>query len=192
MSTTKTRPAALGSGKKFNAYFACLAAYNQGDLHGSWVNLELCESVEDIQECIDHIIANSPAPGAEEWAMHDHEGLSGSCLVGTEWPSFQHLIDYVKTAKELDDSDLKAYKYFCEHEWTEKEPPSEDDFKDKFYGIWDSEADYAENFYEDSTCEEDKGPLWSCIDWEQVWYSEFSQSYSSEYIPDEGYAIFSS
>lgn len=191
MSTVKARPAALGAGKRFNAYFACLAAYNEGTLHGSWVDLEKCESVGDIQECIDHIIANSPASGAEEWAMHDYEGLSGSCLVGTEWPNLQDLVDYVQTVKELNDSDLKAYKYFCKHCWSEQEPPTEEQFRDKFHGIWDSEADFVENRYDDMTREEDKGPLWSYIDWEQVWHGEFyCNSWSAEFIQGEGYAIF--
>ena len=191
MSTVKARPAALGAGKRFNAYFACLAAYNEGTLHGSWVDLEKCESVEDIQECIDHIIANSPALGAEEWAMHDCEGLSGNCLVGTEWPNLQDLVDYVQTVKELNDSDLRAYKYFCECCWSEQEPPTEEQFRDKFHGIWESRADFVENWYESMTREEDKGLLWSYIDWEHVWHSEFyCNSWSSEYIPNEGYAIF--
>jgi len=191
MSTVKARPAALGHGERFNAYFACLSAYNEGILHGSWVNLELCESVEDIEECIDHIIEHSPALGAEEWAMHDYEGLSGSCLVGTEWPNLQDLVDYVQTAKGFSDSDLMAYKYFCEHHWSEKEPPTEEQFRDKYHGIWDKAADFAEEWYESMTREEEKGPLWSYIDWESVWNGEFHcNSWSAEFIPDQGYAVF--
>ena len=50
-----------------NIYIACLASYNAGILHGAWISAPFCD--DDIAQ----MLANSPTPGAEEWAIHDHE-----------------------------------------------------------------------------------------------------------------------
>ncbi len=57
-------------------YVACLAAYNNGHLHGQWI--DAAQDVEDIQSDIAAMLATSPIPLAEEWAIHDHEGFEGA------------------------------------------------------------------------------------------------------------------
>ena len=59
-------------------YAACLAAYNSGRLHGRWI--DATQDPEDIQAEISEMLAASPIPGAEEWAIHDHEGFEGARL----------------------------------------------------------------------------------------------------------------
>ncbi len=54
-------------------YVACLAAYNAGRLHGVWIEAE--QSPEDIWSEVADMLAVSPEPCAEEWAIHDHEGF---------------------------------------------------------------------------------------------------------------------
>ncbi len=56
-------------------YVACLAAYNNGYLHGQWIDAALGE--ETIWEGIREVLKTSPIPDAEEWAIHDHEGFEG-------------------------------------------------------------------------------------------------------------------
>lgn len=56
-------------------YVACLAAYNNGILHGAWMNAD--RDAEAIHTDIRAMLAASPIPGAEEWAIHDHEGFAG-------------------------------------------------------------------------------------------------------------------
>ena len=65
-------------------YVACLAAYNNGILHGRWI---------DATQGEDHLFAEtqamlktSPIPDAEEWAIHDYEGFEGAQL--EEYSSF--------------------------------------------------------------------------------------------------------
>lgn len=53
-------------------YVACLAAYNNGLMHGDWVEVN---DVDSVNERIKEILATSPVPEAEEWAIHDHEDL---------------------------------------------------------------------------------------------------------------------
>lgn len=56
-------------------YVACLAAYNNGTLHGEWINL--AQDIEDVWKDIRRILKNSPEPDAEEWAIHDYAGFDG-------------------------------------------------------------------------------------------------------------------
>jgi antirestriction protein len=57
-------------------YVACLAAYNNGYLHGAWIDATQGEWCiwEDIQK----MLAASPIPDAEEHAIHDYEGFEGA------------------------------------------------------------------------------------------------------------------
>lgn len=56
-------------------YVACLAAYNKGRLHGAWI--EVGDDVEAVRAAVAAMLAASPAPGAEEYAIHDHDGFGG-------------------------------------------------------------------------------------------------------------------
>lgn len=49
-------------------YIADLAEYNNGRLHGAWVD------AEDLDE---ETIRDILKPGHEEWAIHDHDGFCG-------------------------------------------------------------------------------------------------------------------
>ena len=56
-------------------YVACLAAYNNGRLHGSWINAD--QSADEITREIGAMLSRSPVAGAEEHAIHDFEGFGG-------------------------------------------------------------------------------------------------------------------
>lgn len=62
-----------------NIYVACLASYNAGHLHGEWI--DPCQDAEDVWAEIRAMLAASPQPNAEEWAIHDYEGF-GSYQLG--------------------------------------------------------------------------------------------------------------
>jgi antirestriction protein len=55
-------------------YVACLAAYNSGRLHGAWIAVE---GKDAVRAAIAAMLKASPAPMAEEFAIHDHEGFGG-------------------------------------------------------------------------------------------------------------------
>jgi len=57
-------------------YAACLSAYTNGKLHGEWIDCSNT-TVDAIQDQIDAMLAKSPEPDAEEWAIHDYEGFGG-------------------------------------------------------------------------------------------------------------------
>ena len=76
-------------------YVACLAAYNGGRLHGAWIDLD---DADDAHEQALQMLDTSPEPGAEEWAIHDHEGF-GSYPVG-EHESITELCDLAEAIEE--------------------------------------------------------------------------------------------
>lgn len=59
-------------------YVACLATYNNGWLHGRWI--DATQGKEAIQTEIADILEASPISDAEEWAIHDYEGFEGAPL----------------------------------------------------------------------------------------------------------------
>lgn len=56
-------------------YVACLAAYNCGVLHGAWIKVE--DDLEAVLGAVAAMLAGSPEPDAEEYAIHDFEGFGG-------------------------------------------------------------------------------------------------------------------
>ena len=56
-------------------YVACLAAYNNGYLHGAWIDAD--QDADQIRGAIAAMLARSPVEDAEEYAIHDYEGFEG-------------------------------------------------------------------------------------------------------------------
>ncbi len=74
--TVETRP---------RIYVACLAAYNNGYLHGAWI--DAAQEAWEISEKVSAMLAASPIAGAEEYAIHDFEGFEGARI--EEFASFE-------------------------------------------------------------------------------------------------------
>ena len=69
-------------------YVACLAAYNNGILHGAWIEATEAWSM---WEATRDMLAKSPIPDAEEWAIHDHEGFASIRI--NEYDSFERVAE---------------------------------------------------------------------------------------------------
>ncbi|KPI24638.1 Antirestriction ArdA family protein [Actinobacteria bacterium OV320] len=54
-------------------YVACLASYNAGVLHGEWIDASQNEN--SIDHAIELMLEKSPIQGAENWAIHDYDGM---------------------------------------------------------------------------------------------------------------------
>ncbi|HJO66434.1 MAG TPA: antirestriction protein ArdA [Sphingomonas sanguinis] len=59
-------------------YVACLAAYNNGYLHGAWIDAD--QDADEIRGEIAAMLSRSPVAGAEEYAIHDYEGFEGVAI----------------------------------------------------------------------------------------------------------------
>jgi len=57
-------------------YVADLAAYNEGHLHGKWLDLSE-HDLDSLDAEVADLLATSPASHAEEIAIHDSEGFGG-------------------------------------------------------------------------------------------------------------------
>lgn len=57
-------------------YVACLAAYNNGYLHGIWIGA--AQEPWSIYDDVKAMLSTSPIAGAEEWAIHDYEGFGSA------------------------------------------------------------------------------------------------------------------
>jgi len=143
---TKTRGKNMDN---IRIYVASLADYNAGKLHGVWV--DACDDPEEIQEQVSAMLAASTQPGAEEWAIHDYEGFKGFNL--SEFESFE----FVSWLAGMIDEHGKAFISFLETFEPSKLSFSEEnrqsatlDFEERFHGLFDSEADFAESLIEDT------------------------------------------
>ncbi|MDO8674738.1 MAG: antirestriction protein ArdA [Candidatus Omnitrophota bacterium] len=131
MQNTQTTP---------RIYVACLAAYNNGILHGQWI--EANQEAGDIQAEIQDMLAQSPMPKAEEWAIHDYEGFCGLRLSEYE--------DMAKVAAMavLIEEHGEAWARYADH--VGMDDATGDGFKEAYHGQWDSEEDFAEHLAEET------------------------------------------
>ena len=128
--------------EEIRIYVADLAAYNNGRLHGVWIDATL--DPDDIQEQINKMLANSPEGFAEEYAIHDYEGFDGYGLGEYEGIETVHEIacfieEYPALAGELLShfgGDLEDARKAVE---------------DNYSGCYKSLADYAEELTEGTT-----------------------------------------
>ena len=62
--------------EEIRVYVADLAAYNNGFLHGVWIDATL--ELDDIQEQVSEMLKATPLDEeVEEYAIHDYEGFWG-------------------------------------------------------------------------------------------------------------------
>lgn len=124
-------------------YVACLASYNNGKLHGAWIDASL--GADHIQNEINAILKNSPEVNAEEWAIHDYENFGSIEL--SEWSNIERVATLAKLIYEQGDAfaawyDSQDGKNFDTDEIEEK-------FSEQYQGSYLSEVDFAEQLLED-------------------------------------------
>lgn len=141
-NTTTTPEAATpewpGALPERGIYAACLASYNAGRLVGCWIDCE-GKDADDIQQEIADMLAASPEPGAEEWAIHDYCGIPSSF---GEHPDLEKLAEYVAMVEEHGE----AWDAYCEWMGNYATP---EHFADCYRGEYKSPEDFAEEFHEE-------------------------------------------
>lgn len=132
MTTTTTTP---------RVWIACLAAYNNGELHGDWVDLDGLDA-EDLDLEIQTILASSPQPGAEEWAIFDHEGFHG--LSPGENPDLGKLVELVELLVKHGAA-FAGYVNMVGEDYA-----TANEFRETFIGEYASEVAYAEELADET------------------------------------------
>ncbi|MCA9407191.1 MAG: antirestriction protein ArdA [Candidatus Omnitrophica bacterium] len=121
-------------------YVACLAAYNNGFLHGQWI--EVNKSAEEIHAEIQDMLGQSPIGGAEEWAIHDYEGFEG--LQISEYESIDDVVQYAQLIEQHGEAYV-AYVNYIGVDYA-----TEEGFQEAYQGEWNSEEAFAENLADET------------------------------------------
>lgn len=119
-------------------YVACLAAYNNGFLHGKWIDCQ-GKNAEAIREEVQQMLKQSPEPDAEEWAIHDYEGF-GSYKI-EEWTSFDE-IGAIAAAVENSEYDLDFITGVMDYRGCNA-PEALQFIEDNYLGVFDDLNAYA-------------------------------------------------
>ena len=120
-------------------WIADLAAYNEGHLHGRWVD---ATDADEMYEAAKEIIATSPATFAEEWAIHDYNGFPSAVVSELgEYASFETVAN-VATAIEEHGEAFEKWLSVQEH-YELNDPSLGERFEEHYRGEWDSEEAYA-------------------------------------------------
>jgi antirestriction protein len=121
-------------------YVASLSDYNAGRLYGRWLNAAV--ETDQLVEGVRAMLAASPEPIAEEWAIHDYEGFGPLRLseyeslgivsqvalgIAEHGPAFAHWASLIGT------NDEEALSRF----------------EDAYLGQWDRLTEYAEELLDD-------------------------------------------
>jgi len=122
------------------AYIACLASYNAGRLHGTWIDLD---GSMDLDECIQQMLEASPEPDAEEWAVHDNE----ACGAGLYDP--RRVIEAFEACEDAQ-IDWNVFVAFCEHRGEDLDPEQVPQFTEAYAGQDASLQDWCWQLLEDT------------------------------------------
>ncbi len=137
-------------------YVACLAAYNNGILHGCWINAH--QEPEDIYAAIREMLKASPIEDAEEWAIHDYEGFETAYV--REHQSIERVAELAAFIAENGELGAKLVNHYS----TLGE--AKEALSDYYAGEYSSLADFAQEMTESST--EIPDALRYYIDWESM------------------------
>lgn len=122
-------------------YVADLTAYNNGKLHGVWI--DATQELDDIQDQINEMLESSPEELAEEWAIHDYEGF-GSYSV-SEYEGIQSLHEIACFIEEHGEIGSELLGHFGDDLDDAKKA-----IEENYSGCYASLADYAQELTEDT------------------------------------------
>ena len=121
-------------------YVADLAAYNNGKLHGVWIDASL--ELDDIQEAVAKMLKASPEGFAEEYAIHDYEGF-GSYRV-SEYEGLESVHEVACFIEEHEELGAELLAHFSSID------EARTAIDENYAGCYESVADFAEELTEDS------------------------------------------
>jgi antirestriction protein len=138
-------------------YAACLASYNNGVLHGIWVDAS--DDIDAMQATINAMLRSSrfpnvtvthpetgeSVPSAEEWAIHDHEGFGELA----EYAGLAKVAEIVAINDVAEDRDIPLA--VLQEAMSDNNADDAESFcDDRYRGQYESWADFAEQFTEET------------------------------------------
>jgi len=159
-------------------YVASLSDYNDGHLHGRWINADLDPA--DIQNAIDDMLTNSVTPQAEEWAVHDHDGFGPLHL-----PEYMNVETISKLGAGIRDHGI-AFAHWAAHVGLD-DSDGLDRFENHYLGQWESMEQFAEELLDDFGIEAALGAIATPFRWYiKVDTKAFARDLAMDYVVSEG------
>ncbi len=121
-------------------YVACLAAYNDGHLHGEWIDAD--QDAWAIYADVKEMLAASPVADAEEWAIHDYENFEGIRIA--EYDGFGRVAELAAFVIEHGKLGAEVFNYFGSID------ESRSALADQYAGQYESLADFAQEIAEET------------------------------------------
>jgi antirestriction protein len=125
--------------EEIKIYVADLAAYNNGKLHGVWI--DATQELDDIQDQINEMLAESPEELAEDWAIHDYEGFGNYSV--SEYEGIQSLHEIACFIEEHGEIGSELLGHFGDDLDDAKKA-----IEENYSGCYASLADYAQELTE--------------------------------------------
>ncbi len=122
-------------------YVACLASYNNGCLHGAWINA--ANDLEVILKTIKTMLAKSPVADAEEYAIHDYEGFETYQV--SEYEGIEAVHEIACFIDEHGALGAELLNHFGDLD------EAITAIEEHYYGCYASLADYAQEFTEQTS-----------------------------------------
>ena len=122
-------------------YVACLAAYNDGILHGAWI--DATQEPDDILAATKAMLQASPIAHAEEWAIHDYDGFHNLRLF--EWEDFAKVHAYATFIQEHGQLGAELITHMDTMELAQTS------IEEDYAGCYKNTADFARELIEDTT-----------------------------------------
>lgn len=114
-------------------FVICLAAYNNGLLHGVWINA--AQELYKIQKEIKKMILESPVLGAEDFGIHASEGFGPLNVIGRESiKSIQKMAIFISEAGELG---IELLLYFGDVD------SAQEALENHYHGSYENELEFA-------------------------------------------------
>jgi antirestriction protein len=149
-------------------YVACLSAYNNGILHGKWI--DVVQDVDAVWKDINQMLASSPMDDAEEWAIHDYSGFEEVRI--HEYESIDDVValaQFIHEHGKLGAEVLAQYNNHIED--------ATHALEECYQGEFESEEDFAQSLFED--CYTIPDYLQNYIDYQKVARDLFINDYMS-------------
>lgn len=162
-------------------YVACLAAYNNGHLHGAWI--DAAQDLEDVYLEIREMLTNSPEPDAEEWEIHDFDDFAG--LQVSHYTGVKEACKLAKFCVKYGYLGAGLYLHYGENI---KDAITA--LEDHYHGEWDSELAYAVELFDECYADNLSEFVLSYIDYEKFERDLFMSDCFSIYV-DHKYHVFS-
>lgn len=167
-------------------YVACLSAYNNGILHGMWI--DATQDVDSIREDIEWMLSWSPCAeyeACEEWAIHDYANWH-EIQIG-EYEDLERLAKLAQLLAEHGAAFAAYYQYYGSD-------TNEEDFQENYLGEYKSEEDFVyEQWSEIGLIKklEELNIFYSYINWEAIARDWFIDSYFSIEVSFDKVYVFS-